>query len=327
MSSDTKEKSDDVSDNMLVQAIESKPSVSNMTFAHMVTVDALFFSALCYRKYGNTIPYSCVIFHYYSFVILADIGAFFLPKARRHWLNVFRCFSSFQCMQFELQMWFAGVNDGVMSEGPWPTGGSVLALRIAIAVARLLQSARLVAKFGPWICHFCALGSYGELFYRLGVSGFPPKPFDGLIMAFVVWYASWFAAQLHWCYGEDRLIAPLVNLQALMSVTNFGKTCVLHILIAQPKKRGIFQLLSTIGFLIQWPLMLEMYSNAIIPYGHAVAELDAIASVVASFGAPDVPLLYQTYDPVPQDDTLRTPLLNKCCPRRNGNGTASDDAP
>merc|ERR1712244_72093 len=96
------------------------------------------------------------------------------------------------------------------------------------------------------------------------------RPVLLLTLSFFSLFAGNVIYKLHWNYGFCFLDGPITNLQTSNSITVLLKAACLDVMIKSNERRACAHFLSAALSVIQWFFIIEMFSNAPIPYMHAM---------------------------------------------------------
>ena len=243
------------------------------TIAQIVALDVALYAALLWRDYD--IDGQMLVAHYVAFVLVTDIGARFLPAGRQRWFNVFRLLSGLTFLVLTVTLALKDLDGGVL----W-----LSVARCALAAARTVHAGVLLRRAGPSTAELRAFPAHASRYLREG--GFSERLSGGyaVLAALVLVFPQIF----YWTHhnpGPDELDPVLVGLQASQALTVFLKAFVFETLIRDARARLSMRLVIALLFAVQWPMMLDMYTQAPLPYVHAIAEVFTAALVVAAFRA------------------------------------------
>ena len=243
-----------------IQGISSDLNISKLRYFLILLLDALVYLSLFYRDYD--VAYQFLIAHYISFVAISDLGGLFLAPKLRHWFNLFRLFSSFSLLVLVA---------GLMAKG---LDGEALLLsivRIVLLLVRIVDSALLIKKYGPWLSHLKHFPVYATSYFNLANHS-NRMGFGYILLGTALLLFPQIAYWTHYNMGENRLDDILTAFQAQAGIHFCIKLFVFEILLLSPIKKLIIRSLIAILFVAQWPFMLSMFYLAPIPVVHVVVE-------------------------------------------------------
>ncbi|WP_372787876.1 hypothetical protein [Paraconexibacter sp.] len=99
-------------------------------------------------------------------------------------------------------------------------------------------------------------------------------------------FALVFPQLFYWTHhnpGPAELDPVLVGLQASQAITVFLKMFVFETLVLRAGPKLSMRVVVAGLFVVQWPLMLSMFSEAPLPYVHAIAEVFATTLVIVGY--------------------------------------------
>lgn len=253
----------------LQQSLEQLSSPEPIGNVHLVVtafIDGfMYFTFMGLREWNNNLNVAMLLAHYFSWHMITDIVAYFIPGRRRHWFNLFRFIGSIQLINAVIWMWWAGV-DG--------DNRNYHILRLASAALVMLHSAMLMMWFGPHsMQQLHGFLDYGVEMFRHGAFPFGKFHIMPLPMGLATIFCGELMYRLHFNFGIDALDAQLTSFQAGNGVTVLIKLWVLNILVGDTRKRVFTSFVVFALFWAQWPFMYKMFALAPIPYAHVMAEM------------------------------------------------------
>ena len=245
----------------------------NRVWRHMLLVDALLYASLFWRDYAA--PGQMLIAHYISFVAITDLAAFFLPRSRRHWFNLFR---------FSAAIAFVVLICALLAKG---LDGEALALslvRLGLAIVRLAHAGWCIKAFGPQWDMLKAFPSHARSFFDQGTRSEKLGCGYLALSAFAIYFPQ-VAYWTHYNWGMSALDDVLTGMQAQSGINFFFKLFVFEALVIAAVPRLYMRSVVAILFAVQWPLMLAMFYKAPIPLAHAAVELFGIGLMLVAYQA------------------------------------------
>jgi hypothetical protein len=243
--------------------------VPGLIWAGVLALDCLLYAAFCFRT--NAI-YQRTVVHYVSWILISDIAYLFLPRKSRNWANVFRFIGGVQLLGLELSLLLSGV----------PARSLLLVgARVTLCLCRVVSAAILIYRFGPNNRH-CILG-FLLLAFTKSSSKKHLVTTSHLILGLVVGCLPSIAYQFHYNYKFFPIDVALTGFQGVNALSVFWKLYVCGLFIDSTMLLAILNSLVFLGFAIQWPMMLEMFAAAPLPYLHAVGELAMLVQSIALF--------------------------------------------
>lgn len=239
----------------------------------MLAIDLMLYASLFWRDYS--MPGQLLIAHYISFVAITDLAALFLPKAHRHWFNLFRLSAAIAFIVLIIALMVKGLD-----------GEAVLlsTLRLGLAAIRLLHAGWCLRLFGPNLTALQAFPTHAAQFFtqgnrseRLGCAYLPLAGFAIYLPQVAYW--------THYNGGVAGLDDILTGMQAQSGINFFFKLFVIETLVIGEKPRLIMRSVVALLFIVQWPLMLAMFYDAPLPLVHAAVELFGIVLMIVAFKA------------------------------------------
>ncbi len=242
------------------QRISSDLNISQHRYFFILALDVLVYLSLFYRDYD--VAYQFLIAHYISFVAISDLGGLFLAPKLRHWFNLFRLFSSFSLLVLVA---------GLMAKGLDGEALLLTLVRIVLLLVRIVDSALLIKKYGPWLSHLKHFPAYATSYFNLANHS-NRMGFGYILLGAALLLFPQIAYWTHYNMGENRLDDILTAFQAQAGIHFCIKLFVFEILLFSPVKKLITRSLIAILFVAQWPFMLSMFYMAPIPVVHVVVE-------------------------------------------------------
>ncbi len=243
-------------------------TIRKNSFYIAVLLDAVMYAALFARDY--TTPGQWLIAHYISFVAITDMGAFFLPRKKRYWFNLFRLSSGLSLSILVLALAAKGLD------------GELLALTVFRALATLLRTAHAAYELrncGPSIAELKAFPSQATSYFRQGTLS-ERWGCGYLVIGFALLYFPQLAYWTHYNAGVNELDDILTGLQAQAGLNFCIKLFVFEVLLTSSAARLYMRSVVAGLFLIQWPFMLDMFVKAPLPVFHIAVELFEVWLVV-----------------------------------------------
>lgn len=237
----------------------------------MLLIDLLLYISLFWRDYGD--HGQMLVAHYISFVAITDLGAIFLPKAKRHWFNLFRCSGGVSLLVLIIALSAKGLD------------GEALAFTLVrglLAGLRIVHSAWCIKTFGPWWDELRALPAYVSGYFNHG-SRSERLGCVYLLIGMALLYFPQLAYWTHYNWGVNGLDDVLTGLQAQSGFNFCIKLFVFETLIFAAAPKFFMRSVVAILFIVQWPVMFGMFYLAPIPLAHAAVEIYEIALVVAGY--------------------------------------------
>jgi hypothetical protein len=247
--------------------------ITGPVFAQVVVLDLLLDATLLWRDYA--IDSQVLVAHYVLFVAGTDLAAYFLPKDKRQWYNLFRLVSGPVLLALTATLATKGLDGGVLA---------LTLARCLFAGLRTLHAAWLIRRSGPREDELVGFPAYAASYVRSGgaserlSAGF--LLFAGLALIF-----PQFVYWMHQNTGPRELDAVIVGLQASQGFTVWIKMFVLETLVVRAAPKLAMRTVVAVLFVGQWPFMLTMFTDAPLPYAHASAELFVTMLVIVGYRA------------------------------------------
>jgi len=261
------EKSDKFDYDNSTVSLQNDAAISDSMMMVTIFVDMTSYAVMLCRDYA-THPYNFMISHYLGFVIISDLFCWFVPKQRRHWVNVFRLVEAIQFMWLTWDLVCVGAER-------WEN--TLTKARLLTQAVRFAHAAFMLYYFGPFISGFSnptAILDYANAFLADKQHSKISRQRFMLYLALTakcvviprVLYLT------HWNYNEPQLDAPISASQATNAFTVWFKLLATELLVVDLSRRQTGLLLVSLLF-VQFPFMWPMFANAPIPYVHVVADL------------------------------------------------------
>lgn len=242
--------------------------LSHRLFLQIVVLDVLLYASLFWREYD--VPGQMLIAHYISFVAITDLGALFLPRARRAWFNLFRITSGVSLLVLVIALAAKGLDGEALM---------LTLLRVLLSGARIAHGFTLLRRHGPELGVFAQFPSHALAYFKAGNA----SERMGCLYLFVGLGLLYFPHLAYWTHfnaGEDRLNDVLTGLQAQAGLNFCIKLMVFEILVVSAGAKLAMRTTVATLFIIQWPWMPGMFLQAPIPLFHAVVELYELSLVI-----------------------------------------------
>lgn len=239
----------------------------------MLVVDALLYAAMFWR--GSSDPGQLLVAHYISFVVISDIGALFLPAAKRHWFNVFRLTGGVSFLVLTVALWVQGLDGGVVA---------LSLARCVLCSVRIAQSAWLIKRHGPWLGEVRGLPERIATFYREGDRSMR-LAFGFIVIAGVAFF---FAAPGYWTHDNEGVLeldAALTGMLAQNGFNAYLKLFLFEVMIIAALPRFGMRAVVAGFFVVQWPLAPSIYFDAPIPIAHGAIETYQLVLAAFAFSA------------------------------------------
>eukprot|EP00930_Biecheleria_cincta_P054208 TRINITY_DN4017_c0_g1_i1.p1 TRINITY_DN4017_c0_g1~~TRINITY_DN4017_c0_g1_i1.p1 ORF type:complete len:305 (+),score=40.26 TRINITY_DN4017_c0_g1_i1:61-915(+) len=257
-----------------VELLSSEKPIGNVHLVATGILDMFMYVAFCapgFRDFSK--PVTMLIAHYFTWHLITDIVAYFIPQTRRCWYYPFRAIGAFQMVQVTVWFWWAGV-DGTQKES---------IIRLVSAALVMIHSVVMVVIFGPKrLTQLHAFIDYAYVMFWKA----PWLPGKFHIMPLPMGLATIFSGEmmyrLHYNYNISGLDAQLSSFQAGNGVTVLIKLWAFQILVKDWGKRCITGFLVFALFAAQWPLMPEAFTKAPIPVFHVAAEITFLTDFICS---------------------------------------------
>lgn len=241
------------------------------TFYVVLLLDAVMYAALFARDY--TVPGQWLIAHYISFVAITDLGAFFLPREKRHWFNLFRLTSGVSLSVLVIALAAKGLD------------GELIALTLFRLLTTLLRTAHAAYELrrgGPSLAELKEFPNQATAYFRQGTHS-ERWGCGYLVVGLALLYFPQLAYWTHYNAGVNELDDILTGLQAQAGLNFCIKLFVFEVLLTNSTARLYMRSIVAGLFLIQWPFMLDMFVKAPIPVFHIAVELFEVWLVVLAF--------------------------------------------
>uniref|UniRef100_A0A0G4F2K9 Uncharacterized protein n=1 Tax=Chromera velia CCMP2878 TaxID=1169474 RepID=A0A0G4F2K9_9ALVE len=237
-------------------------------------LDLLLYSVAMWRPYmdkenlGNR-----TVGHYFSWLWISDLLFLLLPRLRQHWFSPFRVTEGISILCAEVSLLLLKVDCGPL----W-----VVCATLGLSLLRVVHALCLWAKYGPHLrTHILNLPETlpsirGPKFRGYDVS-------VELLLACVIPFSSSVLYMFHYNWGDPRVDGPCVGIQAGNAFNVMLKIFLFDKLMGSfaMGRRSLGLFIVFCGFALQWPLMLSMFSKALIPFVHAVAEASFLGGSLA----------------------------------------------
>lgn len=247
--------------------------ITQRVWLHILLIDALLYISLFWRDYSDA--GQLLVAHYISFVAITDLGALFLPAAKRHWFNLFRCTSGVSMLILIIALSAKGLDGEALA---------LTLLRCTLAALRIIHSGVGIKAYGPgwdelrgFPAHVAGYFTQGSRSERLGCVY--------LLIGMALLYFPQLAYWTHYNWGVAGLDDLLTGLQAQAGLNFCIKLFVFEVLIIAAAQKFFMRSVVALLFVAQWPLMLGMFYLAPIPLVHGAVEIYEIALVVLGYKA------------------------------------------
>lgn len=247
--------------------------ITRRVFAHMLVLDVAMYAALFWRPYDDA--GQMLVAHYIGFVAVSDIGALFLPAAKRQWFNVFRFSSGLSFLVLTVALAIQGLDGEVLA---------LTILRCSLAGARMVHAAWLIRVCGPWLDHVRAFPALAWTSLRAGDTSL--RLSGGLVL--IAASAVYFPSVVFWLHDNDGvsgLDATLTGMGPQNGLNTYLKLFVFEVLIVLAAPRFAMRAAVAGLFAVQVPMMLDMFGDAPIPYAHLAVEAFLMVLALAAFRA------------------------------------------
>jgi hypothetical protein len=251
--------------------IASDRAISHRRFSLIILLDVVLYITLFWRDYSA--QYEFLIAHYISFVAISDLAGLFLAPHLRHWFNLFRLISSFSLLVLVL---------GLLAKGLENEALALIGLKITLILARIIDSALLIKKYGPRLSHLKHFPVYAADYFK-SANYSNRLSFGYILIGGALLFFPQLAYWTHYNWGENRLDDILTAFQGQAGLHFCIKLFVFEILVINPTLKLLSRSLIAILFVAQWPFMLGMFYLAPIPVVHVVVEGFELLLMVLAF--------------------------------------------